>query len=198
MAETRAHAAVVVPVKAFAAAKVRLASALSASERARLARDLAGRVVAAAAPLPVFVVCDSTEVKEWAAGAGAEVLWCPGLGLNGAVAAGVAHLAAAGLPRAVVAHADLPLAEGLASLAGGTGVTLVPDRHDDGTNVVVVPSAAGFRFSYGPRSFSRHRAEAARLGLGLRVLRPPALVWDVDVPADLDWPRPPQEPAPCG
>ena len=64
-------------------------------------------------------------------------------------------------------------------------MTLVPDRHDDGTNVACVPSGAGFRFHYGPGSFARHRAEARRLGLPWRVVRDPELTWDVDVPGDI-------------
>jgi 2-phospho-L-lactate guanylyltransferase len=64
-------------------------------------------------------------------------------------------------------------------------VTLVPDRRDDGTNVVSVPTDAGFAFSYGPGSFRRHAAEARRLGLPVRVLREPGLGWDVDIPDDL-------------
>ena len=87
----------------------------------------------------------------------------------------------------IVAHADLPLASSLAFLADGDGVTLVPDRREDGTNVACVPSAAGFRFAYGPGSFDRHKAETDRLGLALRVVRDPALGWDVDVPDDLDY-----------
>ena len=66
-----------------------------------------------------------------------------------------------------------------------SGVTLVPDRANDGTNVACVPADAGFRFAYGPGSFARHRAEARRLDLPLRVVREPSLGWDVDVPADL-------------
>jgi 2-phospho-L-lactate guanylyltransferase len=184
----RAAAAVLVPVKAFARAKVRLAPALSSAEREELARRMAEQVVAAAAPLPVAVVCDDVAVRTWAEARGARVVWCPGRGLNGAVADGVAALAADGIGRVVVAHADLPLAHSLAFLAGDggdDGVTLVPDRHEDGTNVVSVPSSAGFTFAYGPGSFGRHRAEVERLGLPLRVIRDEALGWDVDVPDDL-------------
>ncbi len=54
-------AAVVVPVKAFGEAKVRLAGALDPGERARLARHMAEIVLLAAAPLPVVVVCDDDE-----------------------------------------------------------------------------------------------------------------------------------------
>ena len=64
-------------------------------------------------------------------------------------------------------------------------MTLVPDRREDGTNVACVPARTGFRFAYGPGSFARHQAEAARLRLPLRVVREPRLAWDVDVPADL-------------
>jgi 2-phospho-L-lactate guanylyltransferase len=182
-------AAVVVPVKAFRAAKVRLAPALDPPARAALARQLAGVVVAAAAPLPVAVVCDDDEVRTWALAAGAQVVWCPGRGLNGAVADGVAAVRADGIETAVVAHADLPLATSFAWVADFAGVTLVPDRRRDGTNVVAVPTAAEFSFAYGPGSFERHQAEAARLGLPLRVIEDPALGWDVDVPEDLAWPR---------
>jgi len=176
---------VLVPVKAFAAAKARLAPELGAAARAALARTMATRVLGAAAPLPVAVVCDDAEVAAWAAQHGAMVLPEPGRGLNGAVEAGVARLARAGAAEVVVAHGDLPLARRLVPLAGLGGVTLVPDRRDDGTNVVCVPTGTGFRFHYGPGSFARHRAEALRLGLPARVLRPPDLTWDVDVPTDI-------------
>ncbi len=176
------------PVKAFGEAKVRLAGALDPGERARLALHMAEIVLLAAAPLPVVVVCDDEGVRSWAERSGARAVWCPGRGLNGAVADGVAALAADGVERAVVAHADLPLATRLAWVAEFDGVTLVPDRRLDGTNVVAVPTASGFRFSYGAGSFGRHRAEAARLGLPARLVRDPRLAWDVDLPADLAWP----------
>ena len=183
-------AAVLVPVKAFHEAKGRLAPALDPAARAALARSMASAVLRAASPLPVWVVCDDDEVAAWAEEGGARVLWKPGRGLNGAVNEGVADLAAVGVGRVVVAHADLPHAVSLSWVAEGDGVTLVPDRHGDGTNVAAAPSDAGFVFAYGPRSFERHRAEAARLGLPLRVVHDPRLGWDVDLPADLatpDW-----------
>ena len=185
-----ASAAVVVPVKAFAQAKARLADVLDAPTRAELARAMAGTVLRAAGGLPVVVVCDDPEVRAWAEREGAEALWTTGLGLNGAVEAGVAHLARRGIERAVVAHADLPLATDLRWVAETELVTLVPDRHRDGTNVACVPTGAGFRFAYGPGSFAAHRAEAARLGLVARLVTDLRLGWDVDLPADLTPPAP--------
>ena len=181
-------AAVVVPVKAFTAAKLRLAGVLEPAERAALARRMAGVVVSAAAPLHVVVVCDDEAVRDWALDLGARVVWCPERGLNGAVADGVAHLAAEGVDRAIVAHADLPLATRLDWVADFPGVTLVPDRRRDGTNVAAVPTGAGFAFHYGGGSFAAHRAEAARLGLPARLVSDPFLAWDVDLPGDLAWP----------
>jgi 2-phospho-L-lactate guanylyltransferase len=177
--------AVLVPVKAFSEAKLRLAPALPAADRSRLAKEMASHVLAAAAPLPVAVVCDDAAVADWARREGALVVWEPGRGLNGAVQAGVERLADAGARRVVVAHADLPLAGPLGWACRFPGVTLVPDRRDDGTNVACVPTGTRFTFSYGPGSFQRHGAEARRLDLPLRVVREPLLGHDVDVPADL-------------
>jgi 2-phospho-L-lactate guanylyltransferase len=176
---------VLIPVKAFGAAKARLAPSLDAAGRDALARAMAQGVLAAAGALPVAVVCDDPEVARWAMLHGAMVLPEPGRGLNGAVEAGVERLGAAGATEVLVAHADLPFAHDVTQLAGFIGVTLVPDRRDDGTNVVCVPTGGGFRFHYGPGSFHRHRAEAERLGLAYRVVRDPELTWDVDVPEDI-------------
>ncbi len=177
--------AVLMPVKAFSQAKRRLHLALSPDQRSSLARAMADRVLGAAAPLPVAVVCDDNEVADWARGRGALVIWEPGRGLNGAVEAGVDHLRAGGVHQVTVAHADLPRATDLAGVGGVPGITLVPDRYGNGTNVITLPTDAGFQFSYGPGSFARHRAEAGRLGLPLRVLDRPDLAWDIDVPADV-------------
>ena len=181
-------AAVLVPVKAFAQAKQRLQHALAPGARVELAMAMAATVLRAAGPLRTAVVCDDEDVRAWAEAQGAEAIWTPGLGLNGAVGAGVSHLARRGVDRVVVAHADLPLATTLTWLASTGGVTLVPDRHRDGTNAACVPAAAGFTFAYGPGSFAAHRREAQRLGLAVRMVPDPRLGWDVDVAADLDIP----------
>lgn len=177
--------ALLVPVKSFRTAKLRLAAVLSAPQRAELARALAVGVLAAAGELTCHVVCDDDEVAKWARSHGAGVIWTPGLGLSGAVQAGVATLASEGMDLVVVAHSDLPNAGALDVLGEPGRVTLVPDLRQDGTNVAVVPAAAGFRFSYGPGSFDRHRAEAERLGLACDVVFDRRLSADVDVPADL-------------
>lgn len=187
-----ADAAVLVPVKAFSEAKRRLSPALDAADRAALSHRLAAGVIAAAGSLPVAVVCNDLEVAGWARALGALVIWEPGRGLNGAVAAGVEHLARHGVATVMVAHADLAQPAELSALwqgHPGPGVTLVPDARDDGTNVLVVPTSTSFRFSYGPGSFRRHLDEAAALDLPVRIVRGSDLSLDVDLPSDLPVPR---------
>lgn len=174
-----------VPVKAFHRAKVRLAPALSPDKRKELARMMATQVVRSAGDLPVAVVCDDPVVAEWATSLGARVVWEPGRGLNGAVQEGVRQLCDLGVSRVVVAAGDLPLATDLRWVAGFTGITLVPDRREDGTNVIGLPAATPFTFSYGPGSFRRHLQHARSLGCPVRVVHSSSLAWDVDVPEDL-------------
>ncbi|HWD55231.1 MAG TPA: 2-phospho-L-lactate guanylyltransferase [Acidimicrobiales bacterium] len=176
---------VLIPVKAFHQAKRRLDRVLAEPDRVRLVRTMAAHVVAACAPVPVAVVCDDEAVAAWAVDLGATVLWEPGQGLNGAVGAGVGRLAASGARWVTVAHGDLPRAHDLGTLPAFDGVTLVPDRRDDGTNVLRLPAGCAFRFAYGPGSFRAHCAEATRLGLAVRVVRDPDLAYDVDWPADV-------------
>jgi 2-phospho-L-lactate guanylyltransferase len=176
---------VLIPVKGFQQAKRRLGGTMTDQGRVDLVRTMAETVVRACAPLPAAVVCDDPEVAEWAAGLGAAVMWEPGRGLNGAVRSGVAQLAEAGVQWVIVAHGDLPRATSFAALTPFDGITLVPDRRDDGTNVLRLPVGCDFHFAYGPESFRRHRGEASRLGLAVRVLRIPALAYDVDLPADV-------------
>lgn len=184
-----------VPIKAFAAAKGRLDGVLDADARAALSRRLAAGVLAAAAPHPVWVVCDDDEVADFARATGAGVLRQPVPGLNAGVQHAVGELAAAGVGVVVVAHADLPQPDALPAIVARAAVdrvVLVPDRHGDGTNVLAVPAAAGFRFAYGSGSAAAHRAEGERLGLPVEVVLDEGLGWDVDVPADLTSPGAPR------
>jgi len=180
-------AGAVIPIRAFALGKARLAAALDAGERAVLGRRWAEQVVHAAGPMPVVVVSSDPEVRVWAAELALDTVDDPGT-LDGAAAAGRERLRMHGCTRVVVAHADLPRAHNLPRLARDGSrpiVTVVPCHRDDGSPVLSVPAASDFRFSYGPGSFRRHAAEARRLGLGLRVVRDRDLAFDVDLPDDL-------------
>jgi 2-phospho-L-lactate/phosphoenolpyruvate guanylyltransferase len=184
------RAGVIIPVRAFAAGKARLAGVLDEPARAALGRTLADRVAAAAGALPVLVVSSAPEVRAWADALGLARLDDPGTGLDAAVAAGRDRLAAQGFARVVVAHADLPRArpgalERFAVDAPGMA-TIVPCHRDDGTPVLALPAAIPFRFAYGPGSSRAHVRAARAAGLAIRVVRDGDLGYDVDVPSDLD------------
>ena len=178
-------AAILVPVKGFDAAKGRLAPAIGAAERALLARTMAERVVDASKAYPVFIACDDEHVAAWAIARDARVVWTAGLDLNGSVRAGFDAVHQEGFARVIVSHADLPFAESLEEIAWFPGVTLVPDRHGDGTNVLSVATDVAFAPQYGRGSFARHLATFRAMGLAVRIAHRVDLQWDVDVPDDL-------------
>ena len=180
--------AVVLPIKGFSDAKGRLEPVLSAENRASLAAFTAGGVLEATEGIDTFVVCDNDEVAQWARERGAMVVRQHKVGLNGAVANGV-DTAQYKRDWVLIAHSDLPFPEALLSVIDFTlvtsTVTIVPDRHLDGTNVLIIPSGCGFTFHYGPGSFAAHQAEAARVGLPVRVVQHEQLGLDIDTPDDL-------------
>lgn len=180
--------AVLVPIKAFGAAKQRLEPALSAREREELARWTAERVLGASGEHPTYVVCDDAVVASWASAHGASVLWEIGQGLNAAVDHAVQCLALDGHLHVVVVHGDLPRPSALGAFAMAGAITLVPDRHDDGTNVMSFPTGSPLDSSYGPGSFRRHLDRAMTSGLGVHVIRDPLMALDLDHPRDLDHP----------
>jgi 2-phospho-L-lactate guanylyltransferase len=178
---------VVVPIRSFRFGKGRLASALDDAARLALARRMADAVVAAAATRPLVVVSSAPEVAEWCAANGLERLEDPG-SLNAAADAGRAWAHTCRFARVVVVHGDLPFASSLDDVAGDGAAAvavLVPDHRGDGTPVCAVPTDAPFAFAYGPGSFARHRAEAERSGLEVRVVHDDTLGFDVDLPEDL-------------
>jgi 2-phospho-L-lactate guanylyltransferase len=178
---------VVLPIRAFALGKARLAAALDPAARGALGRRWADAVADAAVGMPVVVVSSDPDAVAWAEARGAHVVGDPG-SLDGAATAGCAALRAAGYARAVIAHADLPRARSLAALAVDGArpiVGIVPCHRDDGTPVLSVPLASDFAFAYGPGSFRRHVAVAHAHGLAVRVVRDPDLAFDVDLPEDL-------------
>jgi 2-phospho-L-lactate guanylyltransferase len=183
----RAVFGVVVPIRTFALANTRLADDLPGAARAALAQRLADTVVRAAGDAPIVVVTSAPEVEAWALGHSLALVPDPG-SLDSAATAGIAALAEFGLPRVVVAHADLPFATSFDSVirdADRPIAVLVPCQRDDGTPVLSVPTRAPMAFAYGPGSFRRHVTAARSAGLAVRVVRDPALGFDVDTVDDL-------------
>lgn len=178
--------AVLLPLRSLREGKLRLAQAYDEATRARLIDHMASTVVAAAHDLDVLVVHEDPDVVEWAESRGAQTI-CPSApGLNTAITEGRDFLRQQGYQRLIVAHGDLPLADDLRRVDRGSGISIVPDRHGDGTNVLCLPSTIEFTFAYGPGSFSAHMEIADRLGFEPEVIDDNRLSWDIDHPDDLD------------
>ena len=181
-------AAVLVPVKAFRQAKVRLAPALR-PERANLARGWPTGRRGRGAAARLRWCATTTRCRAWAARHGRRGRVVPGPGpQRGRGRRGGRPRRRRASTRWSSPTPTCPLAS-RPGLGGrrSPGVTLVPDRRDDGTNVACVPD--------GRRLPVRLRRRVVRAATGprppasaspLRVVADPALGWDVDVPDDLD------------
>ncbi len=91
----------------------------------------------------------------------------------------------------LVIPADLPLItpEDLRLILARVGeppvVVVVPDRHRQGTNALLVCPAGLIEYDFGPDSFERHCERARQAGARLEVCELPSLALDMDLPEDL-------------
>lgn len=180
--------ATLVPVKEFGAAKQRLAPVLDDHHREALARATASGVLEAVAAHHPHVVCDDDQVASWALSQGATVIRDTHRGLNPAIDLAIAALAEHGFDHVLIAHSDLPRPGALARLAAsarGGHIVLVPDRHLDGTNALLMPIGCGVAAAYGAGSFRRHLTAALGSGHPVSVVRDVELALDIDQPDDL-------------
>ena len=65
-------------------------------------------------------------------------------------------------------------------------VVISPDRHDNGTNALLVSPGGLIACDFGPGSFARHCAAALKMDARLEVVRNPNIMLDLDTPADLE------------
>lgn len=185
----------VVPLRGFEQAKSRLGRIMSARDRTVLARSSATRVLERSVPCDRVVVSDDDDVATWANDLGIGVVAVRARGLNESLTEALPSIIGSH-PGAtlVIAHGDILEPDGLDALLSsvstlsGRFVTLVPDRHDDGTNVLCLDSdtARSWEFAYGPGSFERHRRQAETLALEVTVRYDVGLAIDLDTPEDLE------------
>jgi 2-phospho-L-lactate guanylyltransferase len=175
-----------VPLKALAEAKGRLAPEVGPLQRRLLAIAMFEDVIAALQAVPALaapvVVSPDREVWRRADAMGCRVVEePPGAGdLNAALAS--AAKAGDGSPLLVVA-ADLPLASaaGLERvLAAEAPVAVVPSADGGGTNVLAWRDPGSFAPSFGPDSAARHLAVPGAVRVD-----DPGLALDVDTAEDL-------------
>ena len=184
----------VVPVKSLREAKSRLSGALTPQERASLSHDLLDHVLTAiyesqaveaigvispdfyGLSLPLWVVpIEQTK-----------------LGLNGLMENGREWAISEGADALMVIFADLPLLMpgdvlSMKELGRHKGtLVLAPDRHGQGTNVMLSHPVELAHFAYGPHSFQQHRAAALEKGAHVQIYTSPGTSVDVDTPDDLE------------
>jgi 2-phospho-L-lactate guanylyltransferase len=182
---------VVVPIKAPAACKTRLAGVLGEEARAALVARMLAHVVAVAGAAPGIDRVLLVGLSRHALDPAIPLIPDRGLGLNAALADACGMAVSAQVDRLIVLPADLPelAPEEVAALAAlaPDRIGVAPDRHGRGTNALSLPlpAAAGFRFAFGAASYAAHRDEAARIGLATATVDRPGLARDIDEPADL-------------
>jgi len=183
---------VLIPLKRLDAAKSRLASALTESERRRLMAAMVAHVARAALAADagrVALASSDPDAPALAARLGVECVSDGGCPWN----AGLAHARALlGSPAAAVLYlaGDLPLLapDDVAALidAGASATAVVGRAHDGGTNALWVAPADALEPAFGtPGSAAVHAALAAGCGLAVVIIDRPGLARDVDTPADL-------------
>ncbi|GAB4065988.1 hypothetical protein GCM10028812_12160 [Ancylobacter sonchi] len=193
----------VVPVKPFGLAKQRLAPALGAEARARLARAMLEDVLAALrqarehadALAGTLIVSAEPATEELARVFGAERLAeTEATGLNAALERAAQYLVRRGAAGLLVLPGDLPGLSGaeVARLIGahpaGRAVSLVAAHDGQGTNALLATPPDAVRFHFGPGSLAAHRAAAREAGVAAFVHEAgalPGIGFDVDAPDDL-------------
>jgi 2-phospho-L-lactate guanylyltransferase len=178
----------ILPVKSFGRAKQRLGDAVA--DKPALAAAMVADVLEALARVPeldgVIVVTAEAAAADAARAAGAQVVHDPvEAGQSAAVALGIA---ATDAERALLVPGDCPAldpAEVRALLAHSAPVVIVPDRHGQGTNALLLTPPDVMEPAFGEGSFARHAARARAAGATVRVADLPSLALDVDTPEDL-------------
>ncbi len=188
-------ATAIVPVKRFGEAKRRLAAGLDDERRLALAAAMLGDVLeaiaAARAIERTIVVSDDELATEIATAAGAEVIADSASGGHvEAALAGIARAEEQGAQCVVLLPGDCPLLEPreLERLLTGIPeayVAIVPDRHGEGTNALVLRPPRAIRPAFGEGSRDRHVAAARAAGIPFAVEEIASLGLDLDTPADL-------------
>jgi 2-phospho-L-lactate guanylyltransferase len=92
----------------------------------------------------------------------------------------------------LIVPADIPLLrvhdlENMLALSGDwPEIVIAPDRHERGTNALLVRPPGLIPYRYGGASFPRHIAEAEAVGAAVQVYRSFNLGLDLDTPIDLE------------
>jgi 2-phospho-L-lactate guanylyltransferase len=197
----RVRTLAILPVKRFGAAKQRLGERpgepLSPDARRLLAEAMVADVLEALATVRglsgMIVVTGEPRAGEMARAVGATLVDDPvDAGQSAAAGLGIAAALRAGAARVLLVPGDCPAldpAEVGALLEQARGAapaaTIVPDRHGEGTNALLLAPPGLLDPAFGPGSRARHETLARAAGAEPAIAALPSLALDVDTPDDL-------------
>jgi 2-phospho-L-lactate guanylyltransferase len=187
----------IVPVKPLNQAKSRLSGELVPEQREVLATALLERTIRLLAPLSyiqgVLVISRDTKalsmVREW----GAQTVQESGAPeLNNALYRATQVMRTrGGADAALIVPADLPLlgAEDIKEMVNlgryHNSVVIAPDRHEHGTNLLLVRPPGIIPYSFGQDSFAEHQRLAKAVSANVFIYRSMRASLDLDTPSDL-------------
>ncbi|HLO29272.1 MAG TPA: 2-phospho-L-lactate guanylyltransferase [Anaerolineales bacterium] len=187
----------IVPVKPLRRGKSRLAGALSEDERTELNRTLLQHTLQTLSDLKeleeVLVISRDPQALMIARHNGARTVQEDGQpGLNTALKRATVVAQVYATRGVLVLPADLPLIsrEDILTLIQRAGeppaVVIAPDRHERGTNALLISPAGLIEYDFGENSFQRHCQRSREAGARLEIVNLPSLGLDLDLPEDLD------------
>ncbi len=186
----------IIPVKPLRRGKSRLAGTLSEDERTQLNQSLLQHTLETLTNLKeveqVLVVSRDPNALTLARSYGARTVQEEGQPeLNTALKRATVIAQVYATRGVLVLPADLPLIsrEDVLTLISRAGeppvVVIAPDRHEKGTNALLISPAGLIDYDFGGDSFHRHCELVKKAGARLEVVNLPSLGLDLDVPEDL-------------
>ena len=188
--------AAIVPAKGFEGAKQRLAPAFQLGNRRALVESMFADAILALRRVPaidqIFVVTSDLVASQIAAGYETIVVDDTASSHSEAAQLGISRALAMGATRALLVPGDCPLMDPaeleqlIARPAPAPSVLIVPDRHGEGTNALLLTPPDAMPPSFGEGSRRRHAELATARGVTPEVVELPSLALDVDTPEDLE------------
>jgi 2-phospho-L-lactate/phosphoenolpyruvate guanylyltransferase len=187
----------IVPVKPLRRGKSRLAGALSEDERTELNRALLQNTLKTLSDIKeleeVLVISRDPSVLTIARNYGARTVREDGQPeLNTALKRATVVAQVYATRGVLVLPADLPLIsrEDILTLIERASdppvVVIAPDRHEKGTNALLISPSGLIEYDFGINSFQRHCERVRNAGARLEIVNLPSLGLDLDVPEDLE------------
>lgn len=186
----------VLPVKRFEQAKQRLMQAVGQGHRRALVEAMLSDTLLALRRVraidQTIVVTAERAAARIAEGHEALVVDDTATSHSEAALLGVSQARELGAGRVLLVPGDCPLIDPaeleqlLARAAPARSVLIVPDRHGEGTNALLLTPPEVITPAFGDGSRHRHAALAVNEGATADVVALPSLALDIDTPDDLD------------